>query len=63
MTDRIITITPGLWRGFEVAVEPPSCQHPLKTFRSEADALAFAEELSGTTGWLWISRIDRAHDG
>jgi hypothetical protein len=46
-----VVISPGLWRGFEVSVEPPLAAHTLRVFRAHAEALAFAEALGRTEGW------------
>lgn len=54
--DHRIVISPGLWRGFEVSVEPPSLSHPLKRAKTFEDAMAHAEALSRQTGWPIISQ-------
>ena len=46
-----IIVEPSLWRGWNVAVEPPTATHPLRHFHCHPDAIAFAEELARVEGW------------
>jgi hypothetical protein len=46
-----VVISPGLWRGFDIAVEPPVSTHPLRHFRTHTDALAAAEAIASAEGW------------
>lgn len=53
-----IVVAPGLWRGFEVRVEPPTSTHPLRTFRSADDAMRCAKELRRVEGWPIVDMAD-----
>ena len=55
-----VVISAGLWRGFEVSVEPPSSSHGLRGFRDHPAALAHAEALERLEGW---PIIDRTREG
>ena len=47
-----IIVAPGLWgRRVEVTVEPPVSSYPLSSFRSHAEAIAVAKDLSRAKGW------------
>jgi hypothetical protein len=51
-----IVIGAGLWRGFDVSVEPPTSTHQLRTFRSHTEAAAHAEELSRVEAWPIVDK-------
>jgi hypothetical protein len=53
-----IVIGRGLWRGYEVAVQPPTETHKLQVFPTLAHAEAFAVELSRVEGWPVFSDVD-----
>lgn len=46
-----IVVSPGLWRGHEVTVEPPTSTHPLRAFKTEAEALRYAKRIGAVEGW------------
>lgn len=56
MTAREIIIQPGLWKGCEVDVQPPTSAHPLRPFPDHGKAAAYAEQLSSAEGWPVIDR-------
>ena len=54
-----IIVAPDLWvRRFEVTVEPPAIAHPLRSFRTRAEAITAAEALSRCEGWPILDRCD-----
>ncbi len=55
-----VVIARGLWRGFDVAVTPPTITHPLRSFHDHATAMAFAEALARLEGWPIIDRTGGA---
>lgn len=52
-----VTITRGLWRGFDVQVEPPRIGHPQRSFKDREAANAFAGELARERGWRIVDRV------
>lgn len=46
-----VCLEPGLWRGFDVLVEPPTLAHPMRHFRDRAGALVYDEQLAALQGW------------
>jgi hypothetical protein len=46
-----VVIVRGLWRGFDVGIEPPTSSHSWRHCRSHADALAVAEDIQRVEGW------------
>ena len=61
MTERkpsTIAISAGLWRGFDVLVEPPISSHPLRSFRDHGAAMAHAEALHAVEGWTIVDRTE-----
>lgn len=46
-----IIIQPGLWRGCDVEIAPPTSTHPMRHFDSRDEAMAYAEALSACEGW------------
>jgi hypothetical protein len=54
--DRRILISPGLWNGYEVTVEPPIAACPLRSFKILADALEHANALYQAHGWTVIDQ-------
>ena len=56
-----IIVAPDLWvRRFEVTIEPPAIGHPLRSFRTRAEAITAAEALSHREGWPIRDRCDAA---
>jgi hypothetical protein len=53
---RRVTVSPGLWRGFDVEVFPPTQGHPLRHFKIYADALEHALGLRKAHGWQVIDQ-------
>lgn len=53
-----IILSAGLWRGFDVVIEPPTSAQPLRHFRDRAAALDFAEALARSEGWPVIDRTE-----
>ena len=47
-----VVIARGLWRGFEVFIEPPTASHELRAFRHFGEALLCASEISRVEGWF-----------
>lgn len=60
MTERIpfrIIIRPDLWGGRTlVTIEPRQIDKPTQSFRDEAAAVAYAEQLSRIEGWPIVDR-------
>lgn len=56
-----VVIRNGVWRRFEVAVEPPQVAMPPRSFRDHAAALRFASELAALQGGWAIVDLTR-HD-
>ncbi len=48
---RGVVVSPGLWRGFDVEVFPPSQGHAARHFRLYSDAIEHAQMLRRTHGW------------
>jgi hypothetical protein len=46
-----VVIIRGLWRGFDVGIEPPTSSHSWHHCRSHAEALAVAEDIQRMEGW------------
>ena len=55
-----VIISRGLWRSIEVSIEPRTCSHSLRSFRSHAEARAYADDLAQIEGW---PVCDRTGDG
>jgi len=55
---RTVIVTPGLWRGWDVTVEPPSESMPYRRFRDHAEALEWAETFAVGNGWPIIDRTE-----
>lgn len=51
-----VVIIAGLWRGFDVAVDPPVATHPLRHCRDHAEALAVAGAIADNEGWPVLDR-------
>lgn len=58
-----IVIAPGLWRGFDVIVEPPTSTHPLRHFPTYDEAMACALDVQRTEGWPIFSKYCGPTDG
>jgi hypothetical protein len=46
-----VQITPGLWRGYDVSVEPPTSTHVHRHFATHELAMEAAREIERTEGW------------
>lgn len=53
-----VVITPGIFRGFDVGIDPPVATHQARHFGSHAEAVAFADELSSIEGWPLVDKAE-----
>lgn len=53
---RRIVVSDGIWRGYDVAVEPPMMAFPLRHFGTAAEAQAYADALVASEGWEILDR-------
>lgn len=53
-----VIVAPGLWRGFDVAVEPPTTAHPMRHFRDHMEALSVAMAIGTAEGWPVHDRVE-----
>jgi hypothetical protein len=56
MSAAAIIVSNGLWRGFDVLIEPPTASHSLRHFTDHTAALAYAEQLAVLQGWPLFDR-------
>ena len=48
---RTVIVSRGLWRGWEVTVEPPAASMPFRRFSDHAEAAEWADTFAGQQGW------------
>jgi len=53
-----VIVARGIWKGFDVSVEPPTPGFPPRHFKVRADALVFASQLAALQGWLFRDRSE-----
>lgn len=54
-----IVIALGLWgRSYEVTVEPTTCTHPFRSFKSLEKAMECADAIHRAEGWPIISKLE-----
>jgi len=46
-----VIVSPGLWRGYQVTIEPPTSTHPFRSFKTLELAIEHAEEVRKVEGW------------
>lgn len=49
--DYRVIVSPGLWKGYEVTIEPPTSTHPLRSFKTLPRAIEHAEAVRRAEGW------------
>jgi len=58
-----IVIARGLWRGFEVTIDPPTSNHPLRHFKTYDEAMACALQIQRVEGWPLFALMDEDPEG